>query len=71
MMENDLKITLATARVNANMTQSYVAKQLCVGKQTICNWEKGRTYPGPAQILFLSNLYKIPLENIFLPKNIT
>ena len=34
------QISLAAARVNANMTQEDVAKELKVGKQTVGNWEK-------------------------------
>lgn len=64
-----LKITLAAARVNAGMTQEEVAKKMQVSKSTIINWEKGKKMLGVAQLYFLSNLYKIPIENIFLPFN--
>lgn len=62
-----LQISLAAARVNAEMTQEDVAKELHVGKQTIVNWEKGATEPKISQMRQLSVLYKIPVENIFLP----
>lgn len=67
----EIKISLAAARVNAVMTQEEVAKKMQVSKSTIINWEKGKKMPGVAQLYFLSNLYKIPIENIFLPFNST
>ena len=62
-----LQITLAAARVNAGMTQDDVAKRLQVSKQTIINWEKGRTIPGIPEVESLTRIYGIPQENIFLP----
>ena len=61
-----LQITLAAARVNAGMTQEDVAQRLQVSKQTIINWEKGRTIPGIPEIEMLARIYGIPQENIFL-----
>lgn len=63
-----LQISLAAARVNAGMTQEDVAKELHVSKQTIVNWEKGKVIPNFATLNTLSSLYKIPANNIFLPK---
>lgn len=62
-----LKITLAAARVNARLTQTDVAKRMKVSKQTIVNWERGKIKPKQAQLFMLSDIYKIPMENIFLP----
>lgn len=62
-----MKISLAAARVNAGWTQEAVAKALNVGKQTIVSWEKGRTEPKISQIRALCELYNIPLDFIFLP----
>ena len=64
---NILQIKLSAARVNAGLTQNDVAKHMKVGKQTIVNWEKGNTEPKISQIRELSNLYNIPIDNIFLP----
>ena len=64
----DLKITLAAARVNAGYTQDDVAKALHVGKKTVGNWEKGKVTPSFVALTALSNLYKMPIDNIFLPK---
>lgn len=67
MQRDSLQISLAAARVNAKMTQDQVAKKLHVAKQTIVNWENGKTEPTINQARQLSELYGIGLDNIFLP----
>lgn len=62
----DLKISLAAARVNAEMTQEEVAKKMHVSKNTVVNWEKGKVLPSFATLKALSMLYNIPANNIFL-----
>ncbi len=66
-----LQISLAAARVNANLTQDDVCKHLHVGKQTIVNWENGKTTPSFIVLSALSNLYGIPIDNIILPTKST
>ena len=63
----DFKISLAAARVNANLTQEEVAEKMHVSKQTIINWEKGRIVPGIPEIQMLSRIYDMPQDYIFLP----
>lgn len=67
-MDQDLKISLAAARVNAKMTQEDVAKAAKVSKSTVNAWENGKNTPSAATVHFLSEIYKIPVNNIFLPK---
>lgn len=67
-MEN-IRISLAAARVNANMTQAETARKMHVSPQTILNWEKGKTSPTTVQARKLSALYGLPLDYIFLPDN--
>ncbi|MCI5792815.1 MAG: helix-turn-helix domain-containing protein [Lachnospiraceae bacterium] len=62
-----IQISLAAARVNAGLTQDDVAKALKLSKQTIVNWEKGKSEPSINQGRMLSDLYKIPMDYIFLP----
>lgn len=68
---DDLKISLAAARVNAGLTQSEVAENMRVSKTTIVSWEKGYTPIGVAELDYLSRLYDMPLEHILLPKGTT
>lgn len=64
---DSLKISLRAARVNAGMTQEEVAKVVGKGKQTIVNWENGKTAIPAVELQKLCNLYKMPLDYIFLP----
>lgn len=66
-MKDKLQISLAAARVNAGLTQGDVAEKMHVSRQTIVNWEKGKVVPGIPEMQMLSNIYKIPQDNIFLP----
>lgn len=66
-----LKISLAAARVNANLTQDDVSKELHVGKRTVVNWEKGISVPSFIALTALSNLYGISIDNIILPTKST
>lgn len=60
-----LQISLATARVNAEMTQTEAAKAMSVSKNTLVNWEKGTSKPSITQAKELAVIYKIPLDYIF------
>lgn len=66
-----IRISLAAARVNARLTQEDVAKRMKIGKRTIINWEKGTVMPSFADINLLSDIYGIPIDNIFLPQKST
>lgn len=67
-MDFQLRISMAAARVNANMTQEEASKELHITKQTLVNWEKGITQPKIEQAEKMSELYKIPYQNIiFIP----
>lgn len=65
-----LKITLRAARVNADLSQKEAAKKLGVSNNTLCNWEKGVSYPDAGQIDALCKLYGVHYDSIiFLPNN--
>lgn len=67
----ELKISLAAARVNANMTQADVAKALKVSNKSVINWEKGEVNPSYVTLRCLSDLYGIPIECFSLPEKST
>ena len=56
------KISLKAARINADMTQDEVAERIGRSKQTIVNWESGRTEIKYKDLAFLSDMYEIPIE---------
>ena len=63
----EIKISLAAARVNAGLTQLEVSRLMGVSKQTVCNWENGKTAPNITQARKLSDAYDMPLDYIYLP----
>lgn len=66
-----MQISLKAARVNANMSQEAVAKYLHKSKQTIVNWENGKTVIDVGNFTALCQLYKIDKNYIFLPATST
>ena len=70
-MPEVIQVSLAAARVNAKLTQEEVAKRMKIGKRTIINWEKGASIPSFADVKMISDIYGIPVDNIFLPDKST
>lgn len=65
-----IKLTLKAARVNAGYTQKEAAEKLGVSNVTLCNWEKGVSYPDIQQVQAICELYGVSYDNlIFLPDN--
>jgi DNA-binding XRE family transcriptional regulator len=62
-----MKVSLKAARVNRQLTQSEVAKILKKNKQTIVNWENGKTEIDKANFEMLCKLYNCKTDDIFLP----
>ena len=60
----DLRISLAAARVNVNLTQKEVATELNVSNKTVSGWENGIGEPTISQAEMLCNLYKRPMDSI-------
>lgn len=60
-----LQISLAAARVNAELTQSQVAEIMNVDRSTIRRWEKNKKVPNFDEIKKLSEVYHIPIDCIF------
>ncbi|WP_296127047.1 helix-turn-helix transcriptional regulator [uncultured Anaerococcus sp.] len=55
---------LKQARLNKKMTQEEVADKLYVSRQSISNWENNKTYPDIGNVLALSDLYEISLDEL-------
>lgn len=66
-----LKISLKSARVNAELSQKYVAKVLGISNKTLSSWENGNTFPSAKYIDMLCKLYNVNYNDIiFLPTNL-
>ena len=66
-----MKITLRAARINAGLTQSEAAKKLDVSKDSISNWERGRTCPDVSLLKKIESLYGVDYKDIIFCQNIT
>ena len=64
----EFQISLAAARVNAEMTQEEVAKMMDVDRSTVRRWEKGEKIPNYDESKKLSQIYGISLDYIFFGK---
>lgn len=62
-----MKLSLKAARVNAGVTQEAAGKAIGVERNTIGNWEKGKSAPRIDQMYDLCKLYNISVDDIFLP----
>lgn len=64
------KFSLKAARVNAGLTQEEVAEKLKKSKNTIVNYEKGRSTPDIETGKALAALYGLSVDDLnFLPND--
>lgn len=64
------KITLKAARVNANLTQSQAAEMIGVTRDTLSNWETGKSYPSVLKFKTIEQVYGISYDCLdFLSQN--
>lgn len=64
LIPENLKISLAAARVNAELSQAEVADKLHVSNRTVISWEKHKTSPSVTQADALYNLFGRPKDSI-------
>ncbi len=55
---------LKNTRLTAGLTQESVAEKIGVSRQTISNWENDKSYPDIINVIALSNLYSISLDEL-------
>lgn len=65
-----MAITLKSARVNVNLTQEQAAKKIGITKDTLSNYERGKSYPDVLVIKKIEEVYGVSYNDlIFLPRN--
>ena len=65
-----LKMTLKAARVSAGLSQTEAARKIGVTKDTLGNWERGKTYPDALNIRRIEDVYGVRYDSIiFLLKD--
>ncbi|MGX7205518.1 helix-turn-helix domain-containing protein [Enterococcus pingfangensis] len=55
---------LKARRTELNLTQESVAEALGITRQTISNWENGRSYPDIERMVRLSDIYSLSLDEL-------
>lgn len=65
-----MAITLKAARVNKSLTQAQAAKLLGISRDSLWNYENGRSFPNVLVIKKMEEVYEIGYNDIiFLTKN--
>lgn len=59
-----MAITLRAARVNAGYTQIEAANKIGVSKESISNWERGKSYPDVPELKKIEELYKVDYKDL-------
>ena len=55
---------IRTARHKANLSQEQAAETLGVSRQTVSNWENGKSYPDILSVIRMSDLYSVSLDRL-------
>lgn len=57
-------MTLKAARVSAGLSQTEAARKIGVTKDTLGNWERGKTYPNALNIRRIEDVYGVRYDSI-------
>lgn len=60
----DIGGKIRDGRVQAELTQEQAAEKLGVSRQTVSNWENGKTYPDIISVIKMSDLYGVSLDRL-------
>lgn len=60
---------LKNARAKSGLTQEKVAEEIGVTRQSMSNWENGRSYPDIVSVIKLSDLYSVSLDELLKEDN--
>ena len=52
------------ARIDADLSQEVVAEKIGVSRQTLSNWETGKSYPDIVSVIALSDAYGLSLDSL-------
>ncbi|CRH17950.1 XRE family transcriptional regulator [Carnobacterium maltaromaticum] len=55
---------IQSKRKNLNLSQEALADKIFVSRQTISNWENGRSYPDIQNLLLLSAIFDVTLDEL-------
>lgn len=55
---------IAKQRLKAGITQEYVAYKLGIDRSTVAKWETGVSFPRPAMLRRIANLYGCKVDDL-------
>lgn len=55
---------LKEARIRTGLTQEEAAEKISVSRQTISNWENGKSLPDIVSVMRMSDLYQVSLDEL-------
>lgn len=58
----DIGLRIKSLRMDSGLTQVQLSKALYVSRQTILNWEQGRTTPDAQSLLMMGVLFGVPVD---------
>ena len=64
----ELNERLAQLRKEHGLSQNDLAEKLNVSRQAISRWEQGLAMPSSDNLIYLSRLYGITLDELFYPQ---
>jgi DNA-binding XRE family transcriptional regulator len=65
-----MQLTLKGARANAGLTQAKAAEKIGISKETLGNYENGKTFPNARVIEKMEEVYSVSYNDIiFLQKD--
>lgn len=60
----ELNAQIKKYRTELNLSQEQLAEKIYVTRQTVSNWENGKSYPDIHSLLLLSSLFKVSLDQL-------
>ena len=60
----EIGMIIKNARNEAKLSQEQAAEALGVSRQTVSNWETGKTYPDIISVIRMSDLYAVSLDHL-------
>lgn len=69
-MEFILGIQLKIYREKSGLSQSQLAAKLNISRQAVSKWENGKTFPDIQNLILLSNIFQITLDELVMVSKI-
>ncbi|MBO0483090.1 helix-turn-helix transcriptional regulator [Candidatus Enterococcus courvalinii] len=66
----DVSYKIKNERLKKKMTQEDLAEQILVSRQTVSNWENGRSIPNYENLVLLSKIFNIPVDHFYVENNL-